>query len=83
MSCALEVYDVVRHRPPGNKYTYIHTNLGYTHFATYGGVAGMLNAIAWQLRLIQGRKKMKVPFDSWLRDGPPPCITPKNAKERP
>jgi len=72
MSCTVEVYEIVNYPPPDTG-VYVHTNLGYMHYAKAKGFFGLFAALGWQyVRFGKGKKKAR--YDSWVRDAPPECI---------
>lgn len=67
LSCTIEVYDIVKYRT--DNVVFVHTNLGYMHYTSADGAAGLCFALGWQYR--KGKRKTR--YDSWLRDDPPEC----------
>ncbi len=62
MSCTVEVYEIVTYRPPDTG-VYVHTNLGYMHYAKAKGFFGLFAALGWQHQQF-GKGKKKARYDS-------------------
>ena len=77
MSCTVEVYSLVVQAPPMD-YTILHTNIGYTHYDTAGGLWALLKRLEW--RWYHAGERARKGFDRWLRDGPPACVRARGQK---